>query len=228
MRNALKIVQLDAKWQQKKTNPLQQKKKELTIEERQLQMYQQDIEQMRESNWIAELMNKLRAGEPLTEEEQRYLERNNPQALKEYEDIKRERAAYKEELKKCKSKEEAEQLKMNKMNEYLSAVKAIDSNPNIPKAAKVGLMERIMRRLAGIEEVHAEFTKSAKYQNLPDKTEYESTDIETTEGKKAEPDTIEETGVLMSDAMKAVADRKEETPTVTDKMTGIDEDSEVR
>lgn len=170
VRNSLKLMQFEAKWQQKKMNITAEKPRAYTLEERQIQQYQQDLEEMRKNRWIAALMKKLEAGEPLTEEEREYLERNNPQALKEYEDIKRERAAYKEELKKCKSKEEAEQLKMNKMNEYLSAAKAIDSNPNIPKAAKVGLMERLMRRLAGMEEEHAEYTKSLSYQNLPDKT----------------------------------------------------------
>lgn len=216
MRNALKTAQLDAKWQQKKTDITKQKDRELSIEERQLQMYQQDAEKMRKSNWIAELMNRLRAGETLTEEEQQYLERNNPQALKEYEDIRRERAAYREEVKKCKSKEEAEKLKMNKMNAFLSAVKAIDSNPNIPKAAKIGLMERIMRRLAGIEEEHAKFTRSFKYQNLPDETDTaEETGI------------TEETAVPISDETTENKDSAGDTPTVTKEIGGgTDADSQ--
>lgn len=192
VRNAMKMVQLDMQWQQKKMNISAEKPKTYTMEERQLQQYQKDVEEMRKSRWIAALMNKIQNGEPLTPEEEAYLERNHPQALKEYEDTRMERAAYKEELKKCKSKEEAEQLKMNKMNEFMSAAKTVDSNPNIPKAAKIGLMERILRRLVGIEEEHVKFTRSLRYQKLPDK--------------------MEETALPVSDKTAEIIDRTEDTP----------------
>lgn len=192
VRNAMKMVQLDMQWQQKKMNISAEKPKTYTMEERQLQQYQKDVEEMRKSRWIAALMNKIQNGEPLTPEEEAYLERNYPQALKEYEDTRMERAAYKEELKKCKSKEEAEQLKMNKMNEFMSAAKTVDSNPNIPKAAKIGLMERILRRLVGIEEEHVKFTRSLRYQKLPDK--------------------MEETALPVSDKTAEIIDRTEDTP----------------
>lgn len=192
VRNAMKMVQLDMQWQQKKMNISAEKPKTYTMEERQLQQYQKDVEEMRKSRWIAALMNKIQNGEPLTPEEEAYPERNYPQALKEYEDTRMERAAYKEELKKCKSKEEAEQLKMNKMNEFMSAAKTVDSNPNIPKAAKIGLMERILRRLVGIEEEHVKFTRSLRYQKLPDK--------------------MEETALPVSDKTAEIIDRTEDTP----------------
>ena len=68
-----------------------ERNQELTREERLLQHYQEQISQMHESNFQQELQAKLDSGQELTPEEEQYLEKVNPDALKEHE--KRKSAA---------------------------------------------------------------------------------------------------------------------------------------
>lgn len=183
IKSAVNLAQMDQKWQQKKARPTKQERnRELTAQERQLQQYQEDMERMRESGRQAEIANKLKAGHTLTNEEITYLRRNNPEALKEYEEVKRERAAYEKQLKNCKSKEETEKLKLTKMGSFLAETKAISNDPYIPKAKKIELLEKLQKKAAGVQAVHQDFTETLRYQQLPE--------AEDERRKTAEEDTV--------------------------------------
>ncbi len=146
----------------------------------QLKQYREDAEKMRENNQMAAIDAKLKSGESLTPEEEEYLKQSNPDGYREYQEIRQERTAYKEQLKHCKTKEEAEKLKLNKMGNFLAEAKKVSSNPVIPKGAKKGLLEKILRKAAGIQKSHTAFTKTAKYHSLP-------TEEELTERVKEKP-----------------------------------------
>lgn len=123
---------------------------------------------MREGNKSSDIYVKIKSGAELTSEEIDYLKKNNPNALREYEDIKREKEAYKNQLKNCRTKEEVEELKVQKMNSYISEARRISSNPYIPEGKKSELMDNIMARVLNIQDAHVEFTKTIKYISLPD------------------------------------------------------------
>lgn len=169
IRNTVNLAQMDQKWQQKKVTPTkEEKKRELTAQERELQRYQEDMEQIRESNRRVEIANKLKAGYTLTNEEIVYLRRNDPEALKEYEEVKREREAYEKQLKNCRSKEETERLKLTKLNGFMAQTKEISTNPYIPKHKKIQLLEKLLKKEAGVQAVHQAFTETLRYQQLPE------------------------------------------------------------
>ncbi|MDE6675727.1 MAG: hypothetical protein K2K19_13130 [Acetatifactor sp.] len=169
IKSAVNLAQMDQKWQQKKARPIRQERnRELTAQERQLQQYQKDLERMREQSRQAEITNKLKAGYTLTNEEITYLRRNNPEALKDYEEVKQERAAYEKQLKSCKSKEEAEKLKLTKMGSFMAETKAISNDPYIPKSKKLQLLEKLQEKAAGVQAVHQNFTETLRYQQLPE------------------------------------------------------------
>ncbi len=169
IKSAVNLAQMDQKWQQKKARPTKQERnRELTAQEQQLQQYQEDLERMREQSRQAEITNKLKAGYTLTNEEITYLRRNDPEALKEYEEVKQERAAYEKQLKSCKSKEETEKLKLTKMGSFLAETKTISNDPYIPKSKKLQLLEKLQEKAAGVQAVHQDFTETLRYQQLPE------------------------------------------------------------
>ncbi|MBO5282429.1 MAG: hypothetical protein J6B43_04790 [Lachnospiraceae bacterium] len=169
IKNAVNLAQMDQKWQQKKAAPVkEEQKRELTVQERELQRYQENMEQIRESNRRVEIANKLKAGYTLTNEEITYLRRNDPEALKEYEEVKREREAYEKQLKNCRSKEETERLKLTKLNGFMAQTKEISTNPYIPKDKKIQLLEKLLKKEAGVQAVHRAFTETLRYQQLPE------------------------------------------------------------
>ena len=183
------MAALDQKWQQKKNSFGQDKKKlaEMTAEERQLQDFREQAEQMRKSQKHANIDAKLAAGEELTPEEIEYLRQNNPQALKDYEDTQKERESYKRALRNCRTKEEVERLKYTKMGQFMAEAKKISSNACIPKGKKVALLKRILQQATAVEDEHREFLKTSRYVSLP--TEEEAREAEKAEKEQREAET---------------------------------------
>lgn len=138
---------------------------------RQIRQYKEDAAKMRENNQMSSIDTKMKSGGELTPEELEYLKKNAPDSYREYQEVKQEKEAYKKQLKSCKTKDDVENLKLNKMGEYMSATKSITNNPNIPKSQKLSMVEKILKKVMGIEEVHTKFIQSVQYQNLPTEEE---------------------------------------------------------
>lgn len=189
IKRSVRMAALDQKWQQKKNSFGQNKKKltEMTAEERQLQDFREQAEQMRKSQKHANIDAKLAAGEELTPEEIEYLRQNNPQALKDYEDTQKERENYKRALRNCRTKEEVERLKYTKMGQFMAEAKKISSNACIPKGKKVALLKRILQQATAVEDEHKEFLKTSRYASLP--TEEEAREAEKAEKEQREAET---------------------------------------
>jgi len=96
-----------------------------------------------------EILQKLKMGNKLTDEDLEFLKKNDPILYEDYvtaeETRKYEEKAYKEALKKCKTKEEVERLKSTTAGKHLTRVKSIANNPHIPeekKALHIGVERR--------------------------------------------------------------------------------------
>lgn len=168
IRNSVSLASLESKWQQKKQNISKGNKENLTAEERVLQRFQEQADSIRESRKSTDIDTKLQTGEELSAEEIEYLKKNDPEALKEYEEVRRERASYKKQLKDCKSKEEVEKLKMTKMGHYMAEAKKITNAPYIPKAKKYQLMKKMLKKTSAVETEQEKFLQSSRYAKLPD------------------------------------------------------------
>lgn len=170
VRSAGKLMQLDNKWQQKKAEG-KIFAKELTPEQRLLNHYQEQLEDMKKSREMNDLSNKVMSGETLTFEEIEYLKKNNPQLYKTYMEVRAEREAYKKELENCKTKEDVDRLKLNKMSSFLAEAKSVANNPNIPKGQKLALIQKILMKTMNVQDVHMKFIESGKYAALPTEEE---------------------------------------------------------
>ena len=168
IKNSVALASLESKWQQKKQDISKGSKEDLTAEERDLQRFQEQADSIRESRKPANIDAKLEAGAELTAEEIEYLKKNNPEALKEYKEIRRERENYKKQLKNCRSKEEVDKLKMTKMGQYMAEAKKITNDPHIPKGQKYKLMKKMLKKISAVEEEHEKFLQSLRYAELPE------------------------------------------------------------
>ena len=218
VRNSLNLASLDNKWQQKKKRDPTKKTEEMTADQRELQRFQEQLKEMRE-NKTPDINTKLMSGGKLTREEIEYLRKNDPQKLKEYEEIQAERESYKKQLKSCRSKEEVERLKMTRMGKYMSQAKSIASDSCIPKSEKYKLMVKLLSEANGVAKEHIRFTQSLRYAQLPEEDEdakkkgsagseelpeenTEITDVTVTEGN----DDVLEQMKLMAEALEGGQD----------------------
>lgn len=193
IKSAVKLAELDSKWQQKKENMGQkifQPETTKTPEQLQIEAFQEDLERMRENDDYVMIYNKLKNGKKLSPKEVEYLQKNNPQAYADYKIAQAEKEAFKKKLRNCETKEDVRKLKVTEMGNYLAQAKSVSNNPQIPKGKKLEILGRIMGRVMGIEEVYQEFVKSTEYTKL-EETWFEKEE-ETKEAKpkkkKEEPD----------------------------------------
>lgn len=170
--SAVKLQFLDSKWQQKK-NDLKSGRfqKEMTPEERMLADYKEQMEKQRESNSHADLYNKLKSGGKLSSEEISYLEQNDPEALRRYREDQAEQKAYERDLKNCKTKDEVDRVKMNKLGNFATQAKNISNDPYIPLDKKLELMNQLNDKVCRVQEAHLEFVDSQKYKDMPTEKE---------------------------------------------------------
>ena len=125
------------------------------------------------------------AGGTLTPDEEKYLEQDNPEALKKYKEIKAEKKLYEEKLKKCRTKEEVERVKLNTMGEYASALKKVVNDPLIPKSEKLAKAREMLAKTNNVQNVHISFVNSSEYEELPAEGEEA---VERTEERQAQYD----------------------------------------
>ena len=194
IKSAVKLAELDSKWQQKKDNigkKIFQPKEQKSSEQLQIEAFQEDLERMRENDDYVMIYNKLKSGKKLSPEEVEYLQKNNPQAYADYKIAQAEKEAFKKKLRNCKSKEEVRELKVQEMGNYLAQAKTVSNNPNIPKSKKLEILGRIMSRVMGLEEVYQEFVKSPNYTDLDDTKLEQKEETKEKKPKKKQEETGE-------------------------------------
>lgn len=162
---------LDMKWQQKKQDINSRKTENMTQEQRMLERFKEQAANERKRSATSELYTKLQSGGTLTAEEIAYLKENDPEALADYERAQAEKKAYEQALKNCKTKEDVDRLKLNRMGNFAAQAKSIANNPYIPKEKKLELMQKLNNEVCLIRDAHNEFVKSRVYEELPEEAE---------------------------------------------------------
>lgn len=190
VKNAVRLQELNNKWQQKKdsgklTKDERNARENWTREDYLIQDIKEQAEQNRKAEHDTRIDNKIMAGGTLTPDEEKYLEQNNPEALKKYKEIKAEKKLYEEKLKKCRTKDEVERLKLNTMGEYASALKKVVNDPLIPKSEKLAKAQEMLAKTNNVQNVHISFVNSAEYEELPAEGEEA---VERTEERQAQYD----------------------------------------
>ena len=136
------------------------------------------------SKLSAQIRTKLATGKKLTQEEMDYLQKHDPQTYQKAKSIEEEQKSYEEELKRCRTKEDVQRVKMNHTAASLSTVNNVKNNPAIPEGAKLGIMWQELMKSRALEETLGEFVKSGRYAQLP--TEAEKAEAEKTLGEAKE------------------------------------------
>lgn len=177
------------------------------------------------SKLSAQIRTKLATGKKLTREEMDYLQKNDPQTYQKAKAIEEEQKSYEEELKRCRTKEDVQRVKMNYTAASLSVVNNVKNNPAIPEGAKLGIMWQELMKTRALEETMSKFVESGRYAQLP--TEAEKAEAEKTlkEAKEAElgiEDSVESTEKADSDE-KEVERAPEDIPDDTRKDVSLHE-----
>ena len=164
---------------------------------------------------LRSIHQKLEAGGSLTAEERRYLQVKDPEAYAKLEASEREQRAFEQKLKRCKTQEEAQRLRMTYLNSSLVKVKAVEHNSNIPQQKKLEIMMEEKQRCDRLEKSMQEFVRRGDYEKLPTQTEETKAEQDAREaGREREAcPSLEEDLEWEEEAQELVRDAaKAETP----------------
>lgn len=127
---------MNALIEEKKTKGFVEKQRQLSPEERMIEQFKEQAAQEKEAEYTNGIANKVMSGKNLSAEEIEYLQQKNPELLKKYREMQEEKKSYERQLRNCKTKEEVERVRVNKINGYLAQAKSISHNAVIPKGRK--------------------------------------------------------------------------------------------
>ncbi len=213
--NYTKNMEMQMKWKQRKANNDFTADGSTTLRD----SIARQAEEIRKSQadgsskLSAQIRTKLAAGKKLTQEEMDYLQKNDPQTYQKAKAIKEEQKCYEEELKRCRTKEDVQRVKMNHTAASLSTVNNVKNNPAIPEGAKLGIMWQELMKTRALEETMGEFVKSGRYAQLPTEAEKAEAEKALKEAKEAElgmEDSVESTEKADNDGKEVNEDRAPE------------------
>lgn len=138
------------------------------------------------------IYTKIYSGKDLTYEEMQLLAEKDPSTYNKLKADEAEQEAVKEKLRRCKTKEEVEKVKADYTSRAMSELSAVANNPNIPKAAKLAVAQRVMGKLIKLNGVMEEFVKEGNYAKLPTEAEKFKAQQDLKQAKQAEREIISE------------------------------------
>ncbi len=215
IRQSVKMATMNALIEEKKTKGFVEKQRQLSPEERMLEQFKEQAAQEKEAEYTTGIANKVMSGKTLSAEEIEYLQKKNPELLKKYQEMQEEKKSYERQLRRCKTKEEVERVRVNKINGYLAQAKSISHNAVIPKGEKKAMLEEIMARLTNIEKVHAKFVKSEQYRKMPREQEIAKERAElSSERQEAVTEMLKEAGEEQEEIARENPEESEGSETV--------------
>lgn len=134
----------------------------------------------------AQIDLKLQSGQKLTAEEMEYLQKTDPQKYQKIKAMEAEQKSYERELKRCKTKEEVQRIRMAHTATSLSTVNEIKNNPNIPEGKKLELIMEEHYKNKALETSTTEFIESGKYAKFPTEAEKAKAEKDLKEAKEEE------------------------------------------
>jgi len=193
----MKSMELETKFKNKKAQgdlgPQSRKKTELEIKNDQFKAeYKRMQEEQDEDDdkTLATINNKIAIDQELTPDELRYLQNKNPTLYQKVKNIENEKKQYEKDLKSCKTKEDVEHLKFNKVASALSTIKAAENDPNLPQSAKLAVAQGELRRMNALNKISDKFVESGEYAKLPTEQEVRDVKKQLEEAEQAEKEKV--------------------------------------
>lgn len=131
------------------------------------------------------IIAKINAGKKLTAEEKKYLQEKDPKLYQMVREAEEEQKDYEREIRRCRTKEEADRVRTARMGRSLTRLKSVENNPVISEEKKRELYAVENYRIARLDESGKAFVKRGDYAKLPTEAETEKAEREEKEAKEA-------------------------------------------
>ena len=120
---------------------------------------------------LAGIQSKVYSGTSLSRSEREYLKTKNPVLYARLEAADLEKKVYERELKRCRTKEEVQRLKLSHTASSLSAVNAGQHSAGVSSEQRMALAQGELYKLKGMQDATNRFVRSGAYHSLPTERE---------------------------------------------------------
>lgn len=169
---------------------------------------------------------KIYSGKKLTAEEKKYLQEKDPKTYEKVKANEMEQKNYEEALKKCKTKEDVERLKMSHMATSFSAVNSIMHDPHIPEGEKLKLVLAEHQKVKALESSTQEFIESGRYHKLPTEAEQRKAEKDLEEAEQAEREEVQDAAADAKTPSQMAEEIKKEEIETSGATSGSSDDQE--
>ena len=115
-----------------------------------------------DSSRLEMIHTKLQYGAKLTDKEREYLKKKDPKAYADLVKEEEEQKTYERALRTCRTKDEAEHLKLGRITRSLNTIKAAEKNPELTREDKLKVASRELRAINHTIKATAEYLRSGK------------------------------------------------------------------
>lgn len=162
--SSVKLQALRAQWELKKQEKPQAPDKERRDSVSEMR---EQLAKLRSDSALTLLDGKLRCGKELTRQELELLKREEPELYEEALEIKMERRLYKKTLETNRIKRDVRNIHLHKVSMLLSEAGTIKKAVGLGADKKRELLDKITKRVAGVQDEYAKYLASDKYARLP-------------------------------------------------------------
>jgi len=134
---------------------------------------------------LSSIRQKAYTGKKLTDDEKQYLQAKDPLTYQKLQANEQEQKAYEQALKKCRTKEDVQRLKLAHVGATLATVKSIENNPHISQEKKLQMISLENAKCDKMERSTQAFVKSGEYAQLPTEAEKARAEKELQEAEQA-------------------------------------------
>ena len=113
---------------------------------------------------------KVYNGKTLTQKEKEYLKEHAPETYEKARSLEREKRAYEQALRRCRTREEVERLRLSRLGTALSTIQSVEHNPNISTADKLDICLTEQGRTAALQRAIRRFVERGDYDRLPEES----------------------------------------------------------
>lgn len=134
---------------------------------------------------LQSIQMKVSNGKKLTPAEKEYLQKHDPETLEKAREIERTRESFKQALRRCRTKEEVERLRMTQLSSSMTTINSVENNPNIPLHKKLEISLQEHGKVNAVQGEIEQYIKEGHYEKLP--TEAEKAEAEKQEMEANRP-----------------------------------------
>ncbi len=118
------------------------------------------------------ILYRVYAGKKLSSQDQQYLLQKDPLTYNRMHSIDQEQKAYERALKRCRTKEDVQRLKLSRIGSSLATVRAVEHNSAISDEKKLKIILLENRRCTALNDSTRSFIRRGSYAKLPTDAEF--------------------------------------------------------